>query len=108
MVPVIYDDTDVVGRLTKRLIVLMKKTMRSLGDEPVCLAIDGSQFMDDVDIGDYSTHLIEEMGLDWTLIERFDRNVRNRFCLLTGKSGSVVIGAYPGLSYKPCVRILGQ
>jgi len=104
---VIYDDTDTIGRLTKRLIILLKKAMRLLGDEPMRLAIDGSQFFDIVSQEDYGTNLIEsEMGLDWTLIERFDTNVRNHFCVLIGKSSSVVIGAYPPLSDKPFVRVL--
>jgi len=105
MVPVIYDDTNEHRILTKRLIILMKKQMRLLGDEPESLAIDGSQYYDCEDPEDLGDNYIEkELNLQVELIDRLhhyrgdmcpEPGGRNRFCVMTGKAGKVVIGAYP-------------
>ena len=104
MVPVIYDDTNEHRILTQRLIVLMKKTMRVLGDIPKHLAVDGSQYYDLEDPEDCPIPWIEDLGLEVEEIERLHRHAgdtcpepggRNRFCVMTGEAGKVVIGAYP-------------
>ena len=105
MVPIVYDDTNESRILTKRLVVLMKKEMRLLGDTPKHLAVDCSQWYDLEDPEDYSIELIkEELSLEVGEIERVHKFAgdscpdpwgRNRFCVMTGEAGMVVIGAYP-------------
>ena len=107
-VPIIYDEANEYLILTKRLIVKMKKAMRLLGDIPKLLAVDGSQFYDREDPEDYSIlDIKEDFGLEVEMIERprryqgdtcLDPSGRNRFCVMTGEAGKVVIGAYPASS----------
>ena len=104
-VPIVYDEANEHKVLTKRLIIKMKKAMRLLGDVPKLIAIDGSQYFDLEDHEDCRECVIEEdLGLEYTLIERpcgYDGDTcpdpwgRNRFCVMTGEAGKVVIGAYP-------------
>jgi hypothetical protein len=104
-VPIIYDEANEHRVLTKRLMIKMKKAMRLLGDVPKHIAIDGSQYLDLEDREDCPEYVIEEdLGLEYDLIDRprgYDGDTcpdpcgRNRFCVMTGEAGKVVIGAYP-------------
>lgn len=93
--PVVYDDANPGGVLTVRLIAIMKKQMRILGDTPKVLAVDGAQFFDVPGDADFPIGDLDELKLTWTLIPRLDVNVQNRFCVMVGEAGKVVIGAYP-------------
>jgi hypothetical protein len=93
--PVIYDDANPDGVLTVRLIAMMKKQMQVLGDVPKILAVDGAQFFDLPGDEDFPVGDLGELKLTWTLIPRLVVSVQNRFCVMVGEAGKVVIGAYP-------------
>ena len=102
LVPVVYDPANVHQVLTRHLIILMKKQMRLLGDVPKVLVIDNSQCLDLEHPEDYPGHRIKtELGLEWSIFDRqryYEGDPvsgRNRFCIMVGEAGQVVIGAYP-------------
>ena len=100
--PIVYDNASTDGVITKRLIILMKKMMRVIGDEPKLLAMDGSQFFDDdQEVGgreDFPAQYLNELGLEGTFLPRrfhfLGQGVKNRFCIMVGENKKIVIGTY--------------
>ncbi len=106
-----YDDTS--ENLTPRLIALMKKNLRLLGDIPQQICVDPATFLD-LDIKDitewegdafwdqeHNTVLernLSDFGLKVTYLQRKNfpyspDRPRNMFCVMTGKN-NIVIGVY--------------
>ena len=105
----VYDDASQNKVITKRLIILMKKALQSIGDKPAKLYFDGSQYFDITPEGekeDYPALLIkEELRIpelelitrkNWFFANSQDKiqSPKNNFCILEGVGGKIVIGAY--------------
>ena len=107
----VYDDASRDRIITKRLIVLMKKALRSIGDEPAKLYFDGAQYFDipgqdgAPDKEDFPDCHLKELGIpsydlitrkNWFFVGTDDetQSPKNNFCILEGVNGKIVIGAY--------------
>lgn len=93
--PVVCDDADQSGCITRRLVALMKKEIKHLGDKAAVLIIDMGQFLDSNNVEDeYHKNIEEDFQIKVSFVERKDVNKQNRTCFMLGECGKLVIGVY--------------